>query len=56
MRVTVFYPILDDLLGEINNRFLDTTLDIISAVGHLSKLQLTDEDYSLLKEFFNIST
>ncbi|KAE9522127.1 hypothetical protein AGLY_017471 [Aphis glycines] len=54
IRINVFYPILDDLLGEINNRFLDSTLEVITSVGNLIKLQPTIEDYSIIKNIFNI--
>ncbi|XP_060879703.1 uncharacterized protein LOC132951771 [Metopolophium dirhodum] len=54
IRINVFYPILDDLLGKIDNRFLDSTLEVITSVGNLIKLQPTIEDYSVIKTFFNI--
>jgi len=53
IRINVFYSILDDLLGEIDNRFLDST-QVITSVGNLFKLQTTIEDYSVIKTFFNI--
>lgn len=56
MKINVYYSILDDLLGEINNRFLELTLDLIDVVGNLSKLQPNEEDYLVLKEIFNIPT
>jgi len=45
---------LDDLLGEIDNRFLDSTLEVITSVGNLIKLQPTVENYSVIKAFFYI--
>lgn len=39
IRVHVFYYILNDLLEDINNKFLDTTLEIIGAVSNFAKLQ-----------------
>lgn len=56
MKINVYYSILDDLLCEIDNRFLELTLDLIDAVENLSKLQLKEEDYLVLKEIFNIPT
>jgi len=53
IRINVFYPLLDDLLGEIDNRFLDSTLEVITSVGNLIKLQPTIEDYSVIT-FFSI--
>lgn len=55
MRLQIYYPILDDLLGEIDNRFMHTTLELISAIDELTGLQPNDEDYSVLKDIFNIS-
>ncbi|KAL4153730.1 hypothetical protein QTP88_001563 [Uroleucon formosanum] len=54
IRINVFYPIIDDLLGEIENRFLDSTLEVITSVGNLIKLQPIIEDYLVIKTFFNI--
>lgn len=55
IRLQIYYPILDDLLGEIDNRFMNTILELMSAVGKLTKLQPNDEDYFVLKDVFNIS-
>lgn len=38
IRNNVFYPILYDLLGEIDNRFSDSTLEVVTSVGNLIKL------------------
>lgn len=50
-RVCVLYLILDDLLGEIDNRILDTTLGIVIRVGNLAKLQPMVEDYTVTSIF-----
>lgn len=49
--VCVLYLILDDLLGEIDNRILDTTLGIVIRVGNLAKLQPMVEIIRLLQYF-----
>jgi len=55
MKINVFFLLLDDLIGEIDKRFLTKTLDIIGAVGNLIKLNLSKYDYTMLADYFKIN-
>lgn len=57
MRINVYYPMLDDLIGEIDNRFFSRTLEIINAVvGNLMNLVPIENYYVVLEAIFQINS
>lgn len=54
LRCSVFNILLDNLIGSIEKRFKQDTLNLISSVGNLLKLELNDSS-DILSKMFNVS-
>ncbi|KAE9543666.1 hypothetical protein AGLY_002062, partial [Aphis glycines] len=54
MRYFTFYPMLDEMIRGIDERFSQETLNLIVSMGKMLKLQTDDADIKILSEAFNL--
>jgi hypothetical protein len=53
-RYFTFYPMLDEIIREIDERFSQETLNLIASMGKILKLQTDNADIKILSEVFNL--
>jgi len=56
LKVSVYYPLLDDLISGINSRFKQDTICLINAVANIINLNITTEIATILEKFAKISS
>ncbi|XP_060846033.1 uncharacterized protein LOC132925678 [Rhopalosiphum padi] len=54
MRYFTSYPMLDEMIQGIDERFSQETLNLIASMGKMLKLQTDDADIKILSEAFNL--
>lgn len=55
MRYFTFYPMLDEIIWGIDERFSQETLNLIESMGKMLKLQTDDAEIKILSEAFNLN-
>ncbi|KAL4104332.1 hypothetical protein QTP88_019633 [Uroleucon formosanum] len=56
LKISVYYPLLDDLISGINSRLKQDTICLINAVANIINLNITTEIATVLEKFAKISS
>jgi hypothetical protein len=55
MKICLFCPLLDTMVTELNQRFKQETLNVITAIGNLLNFDITKDQQKILSETFAVS-